>query len=74
MCDGLPQEPYTMIVPNFGFMRYQNLRIIKYDWIYSRALLTHFMPLISFYIPGKHGFLMFSEGVSKEISGMKWVK
>ena len=51
MFDGLPQEPYTMIVPNFGFMRYQNLRIIKCDWIYSRALLAHFMPLISFDIP-----------------------
>ena len=31
------------------------------------------MPLISFDNPWKHGFLMF-QGVSKEISGMKWFK
>ena len=39
--------------------------------------LTHFMPLISFYIPWKHqktsGFLVFSGG-TEEISGMKSVE
>ena len=38
--------------------------------------LTHFMLLVSLYIPRKHqrtsSSLMFS-GVQKEISGMKWV-
>ena len=44
------------------------------NYFQTRRVLTHFMPLISFDAPWKHkktsGFL----GVSKEISGMKWVK
>ena len=45
-------------------------------WPWMHFSLTHFMSLVSFYTLWKHqkafGFLMFS-GVSKEISGMKWV-
>ena len=60
----------------------------RYNWRFTWAcilkasksslqiFLTHFMPLIYFDTPWKHqktyGFLMFS-GVSKEISGTKWV-
>ena len=43
----------------------------------SKYTLTHFMPLVSFGTPWKYqktfGFLIFSGGVSKETSGMKWV-
>ena len=55
-----------------------SLQISATNWTsqLDKIFLTHFMPLIYFDTPWKHqktyGFLMFS-GVSKEISGTKWV-
>ena len=44
-------------------------------WNISRIIwyLTRFMPLISFDTPWKHQKTFGFQGVSKEISGMKWV-
>ena len=52
------------------------LSAINWPCQLDKIFLTHFMPLIYFDSPWKHqktyGFLMFL-GVSKEISGTKWV-
>ena len=39
----------------------------------SLNILTHFIPLDTFYTPWKQGLLMFSE-VLKETSDMSWVR
>ena len=41
---------------------------IKHQWV----LLTHFMPLASFYTPYKTSGNVWFQGVQKETSGMKW--
>ena len=58
-----------------SFFKERDLRAVSIFTNHSKHFLTHFIQLISFDTPQKHFFSVFRsfQGVSEEISGMKWV-